>query len=409
MKIIYLHQYFNTPAKNSGSFGTRSYDIAKRLVQLGHEVHVITSKQDGNKSEKMQWETTNEESITVHWFPVTYSNSLSFFKRIVSFLKFAFLSARKTASLEGDVIFATSTPLTIALPAIYASKRNRIPMVFELRDLWPDVPIAMGILKNPLVIFLAKRLERFAYNNATHIIAFTPRMEKMVLKKGYSSSQISVIPNGSDVEFFESHSDRNELFFETYPFLKDRTFVLYSGILGSYNNVDFLLKIAKEMKEEFPEIYFVIVGDGKNKEYLLDLAKSLGVYKKNVWILPPVSKLEIRNFYFAATATASLVIDMIAHSDNFGNKVFDSFACGKPVIINHHGWLEQVLNESKAGLMLYPDNVKESSKLLAKHLCDKNWLLQASVAAKNLGVNRFSRAGIAKNIEKVLMDAVNHY
>ena len=109
MKITYLHQYFITPDVPGG---TRSFEMARRLVQMGHDVHVITSDQKVENAGKRTWYETEETGIHVHWFPVPYSNKMSYRARIVAFFRFAFLASRKAASIDSDVIFATSTPLT---------------------------------------------------------------------------------------------------------------------------------------------------------------------------------------------------------------------------------------------------------------------------------------------------------
>ncbi|MBT6673966.1 MAG: glycosyltransferase, partial [Proteobacteria bacterium] len=124
MNILYLHQYFNTPDMSGG---TRSYEMARRFVQQGHEVHMITSWREPRDDQA--WFESNEAGIHVHWLPVEYTNKMSFLNRIKAFLKFAIKSANKTASIKADIIFATSTPLTIALPAVYAAKIQKIPMV----------------------------------------------------------------------------------------------------------------------------------------------------------------------------------------------------------------------------------------------------------------------------------------
>ena len=167
MKIIYIHQYFNTP---NMAGGTRSYEMARRLVSMGHEVHMLTSRRD--KSSSQDYLFTLEDGIHVHWIPVAYSNKFSDVNRILAFLKFAWLSTKKGISLQGDVVFATSTPLTIAIPGYIVSRKLSIPMVFEVRDLWPTLPIAIGSLKNTLLKWIALRLERFAYFNSARVVAF---------------------------------------------------------------------------------------------------------------------------------------------------------------------------------------------------------------------------------------------
>src|SRR5690606_3755255 len=138
MKILYLHQYFNTP---NMSGGTRSYEMAKRLVAAGHEVHMITSwVQETNH---LDWFNEEIDGIKVHWFPNPYSNKMSYKQRIQAFLRFAYASMQKIATIPADIVFATSTPLTIAIPGVLGARKQKIPMIFEVRDLWPEVPIAM--------------------------------------------------------------------------------------------------------------------------------------------------------------------------------------------------------------------------------------------------------------------------
>src|SRR5690606_13633164 len=118
MKIIYLHQYFNTP-RMAGSI--RSYEMARRLVDRGHEVHMVTSDRGDVPRSTAKWATTEEDGILVHWTHVPYSNHMSLERRLRAFLTFSMRAASKAAALGGDVVFATSTPLTIALPALYAA------------------------------------------------------------------------------------------------------------------------------------------------------------------------------------------------------------------------------------------------------------------------------------------------
>ena len=152
MKIIYLHQYFNTPQMSGG---TRSYEMARRFVAAGHEVHMITSHRE-ESDDFSEWLEEIIDGIHVHWLSVPYSNNMGFKARVLAFLKFAVASGVKARKVGGDVIFATSTPLTIALPAIYAAKRLKKPMVFEVRDLWPELPIEVSALKNPFLKICAR-------------------------------------------------------------------------------------------------------------------------------------------------------------------------------------------------------------------------------------------------------------
>lgn len=132
------------------SGGTRSYEMARRMVAAGHEVHMITSYREQGECRK-DWCQTDESGIQVHWYPVPYSNLMGFAQRLKAFFAFALAARRKASELESDILFATSTPLTIAPSAVPAARKKRIPMVFEVRDLWPEMPIASGVLRNPML------------------------------------------------------------------------------------------------------------------------------------------------------------------------------------------------------------------------------------------------------------------
>src|SRR5659263_693161 len=131
MRIVYLHQYFVTPEMAGGG---RSYEMARRRAAAGHEVHMVTSDRNG-ASDRPKWRETEAAGIHVHWTPVHYENAMVYGDRVRAFVRFAWRAGRRAASLRPDVVFATSTPLTIALPGAYAAWRSRVPMVFEVRDL----------------------------------------------------------------------------------------------------------------------------------------------------------------------------------------------------------------------------------------------------------------------------------
>ncbi|SVB69891.1 uncharacterized protein METZ01_LOCUS222745, partial [marine metagenome] len=197
MKILYLHQYFNTP---NMSGGTRSYEFAQRLVSSGHEVHMITSRRDSTSSNKTYIENT--DGINVYWIYVPYSNSFGFLRRILAFIKFIVLSSILSLKIKSDIVFATSTPLTIAIPAIFCSKVKGVPMVFEVRDLWPELPIAVGAIKSGILIRLAKILEETTYFHSKYVIALSPGMKEGIAKTGYPLLKIKVIPNSCDIVRF---------------------------------------------------------------------------------------------------------------------------------------------------------------------------------------------------------------
>jgi glycosyltransferase involved in cell wall biosynthesis len=406
MRITYLHQYFNTPSMPGG---TRSYEMARRLVAMGHEVNMVTSwrEPDGRKD----WFTTEEAGIKVHWLPVPYSNHMSYNQRIASFFKFAWGAARKAASLPADVVFATSTPLTIALPGGYAARRQKVPMVFEVRDLWPEVPIELKALRNPLLVMAARRLERWAYQNSTEVVALAPGMKEGVVATGVSEHLVSVIPNGADFDQSScvSESESDQLRRDHY-WLGSNPLLVYAGAFGHVNDLDFMLALAEELKDKSPEIRFVAIGDGARFAEIEERAREKGTLNNNVFLLGKMNKKDV--FRWLSAADAHLVFykgPKAVWKDCVSNKLFDAMASGKPIISNIPGWGPLLAQEFGAGIILDSDNVQESADVLCRCLLNKTWLTQAGKKSRELAEERFSRDKLAAQLEQVLLRAVaNH-
>ena len=406
MKIIYLHQYFSTPKMDLG--GIRSYEMAKRLVSWGHEVHVVTSDTSGTatKGQNADWVETNENGIHVHWLSVPYYNSMGFAQRVKAFLRFAAAAARKAASIEGDLVFATSTPLTIALPGVWAARRRKRPMVFEVRDLWPEIPIAIGALKSKPAIIAAQWLERFSYRNSAAVVALSPGMRDGVTEAGYPDDRITIIPNAADLDLFDTSEEAGLAFRRRYPWLQDCPMVLYGGTFGFMNGVSYLPKLAAEVKPIAPDIRFVAVGGGAEKDLVMKTARELGVLDKNFFIIERVNKEEMPAIHKAADIVTSLFINLPEMRANSANKFFDGLASGTPVAINYGGWHADLLRDANAGLQLDPDDLAGAAKVLVERLRDRSWLEQAGKNARKLAESEFARDDLARRLESVLTDVL---
>ena len=402
MRITYLHQYFNTPEMTGG---TRSFEMARRLVAMGHEVNMVTSwRADGAEHD---WYETDEAGIRVHWLPVPYSNHMSYSERMRAFVRFAWQAARKAASIPADVVFATSTPLTIALPGAYAARRQKVPMVFEVRDLWPHVPIAMGALQNPIMRSCAKMLESFAYRRASRIVALSPGMQEGVISSGVPLDKVSVIPNSSDLDLFDPNKNDGQLFRKAHPELGEGPMVVYGGTMGRVNGVGYLARIASAAKQLGSTTQFVVVGRGAEEDMVRKIASDEGVLGVNFHLYPPLPKKQMPNLLAAADVSVSLVINIEALWANSANKFFDSLASGTPMAINHGGWQADLLRDTGAGLVLPPDAPEEAAVQLEVFLADREGLRDAGEAARELARSRFSRDVLAVQLECVLQDAVS--
>jgi glycosyltransferase involved in cell wall biosynthesis len=398
MRIIYLYQYFTTP----GMVGsTRDYEIARRLVHRGHEVHLVTSDYSGRSR---AWTEKEEAGIRVHLAPVRYSNHMGYAKRMVAFARFAWLAARKAASLPGDVVFATSPPLPSVLPAVHVAKNKSIPMVLEVRDLWPEAAIAVGALRSPITIAPARWLERYAYRNSARVLALAPRLKAGVVASGYPEDRVTVLPTGCDVDLFRVPEAVGRQFRRRHRWLEDRALVVYTGTLGRVNGVDYLARLAAAVQKRDPEIRFLIVGSGCEEEKVRRVAQELGVLERNFFLHAPVAKAEIPAILSAADLATSTVIDRKELSGDAANKVFDAMAAGRPIAINHEGTLADMIRETGCGLVLPATDVESAAKQLTAALRNPLWHSGARAAAARLAEQRFGREQLTDALESVLLE-----
>lgn len=399
MRIIYLHQYFNTP-EMSGS--TRSFEVARRLVAAGHHVDMITSFQEPTM--RKGWFTTEVSGMRVHWLPVTYSNRLHYLARMSAFIKFAIRAASRSRNVEGDVVFATSTPLTIAIPAVYAARRHRIPMVFEVRDLWPEIPIAIGAFKNPILRFAARALERFSYVNSTAVVALSPGIAEGVRRTGYPGDKIAIVPNASDLELFRRNSSQGCAFRGWMGVGEGKILVGYLGTLGRINGVSYLVRVASALQGD-PRFVFLTVGDGQERELVAALARSEGVLDKNFMMLTKIAKDQVPALLSAVDIATSLFLPIPQMESNSANKFFDALAAGCCVAINYGGWHAQLLKEADAGVRLASDP-RQAAAALQLLAGEPERMRGYGLNARKLAEEKFSRDELAAKIQAVLAGAI---
>lgn len=387
--------------------GTRSFEMARRLVAAGHQVDMITSKRE--PSMKNGWHTSIEEGIKVHWFPVAYSNHMDFVQRVWAFVRFAVASARKATSMKADVVFATSTPLTIVLPGLFAAWRQRIPLVFEVRDMWPAVPIAMGILRNPVLIKAAKWLEILAYRRSKHVVALAPGMRDDIVSMQIDPSKVTVIPNGCDLNIFGTDLSKSvtELR-QRYEWLGPRRLVLFAGTLGRANGVDYLVKVAECMVRIDAGVRFAIIGDGLERDRIRVEAERRRVIDSSLFMFNAMPKSELAIWIAASDFTVGLFSGpRVLWKDAVQNKFFDSLAAGKPVACNFLGFQSQIAVQHDVGLILDAEDPKLAATQLYQKLDDLDWQSRVKERAKELAEGEFNRDFLAKRLEQVLISAVS--
>lgn len=373
MKLIYLHQYFIFPDTPGG---TRSYDLSKKFVEQGIDVTVITSSATlKNMSFTKRWTNFEREGIKFWVLRNAYSHKMSFPRRIISFLHFVIFSSFKLLFLKGDFVLATSTPLTIAIPAMLKKWITKTPYIFEVRDVWPEGPIQEGIITNKFIIYLLRKFEKSIYNNASYVVPLSVGMKRDILSR-VEVENMEVIPNISEINRFQNvdFSSKVDLGFD----LNNKKIILYAGRLGRANEIIYVARLAEKMFEINPTVIFVIIGDGSEKGKVINYCKVKGILNKNIFFPDPVSKNTLPQLYNMASMGSSFVWNKKIMWDNSANKFFDSLAAARPILINYQGWQADLIKGKKCGFILPYNFTKEDVVGFSNYLMDEKGLLEES-------------------------------
>lgn len=375
-RVTYIHQHFRKPSEAGG---TRSWEFARRLAAEGHTVTMIC----GGDTRQ----TYRESGFKVIQLPIAYSNSMSTARRIVSFLRFMVASSIAAMKTPSDVVFATSTPLTVAVPGMLAAATQRARFVLEVRDLWPSVPIALGILRNPVVIRAAKLLEKVAYGRSHAIIALSPSMSDGV-REVAPQKHVHLAPNACDFDMFHVEDAIRREFRESQGWSGQTVFV-YAGSFGLTYELESLVRLAAEFQDD-PRVRFVLIGEGASTERCQELARTLEIDASSV-LVGALPKRTAAMYVACADVVISSLYDAPALRGNSLNKVFDAMAAGRPVLFNHGGWLSDVLTSTGAGWAVPAGNLAKQIEVIRSLLDSPEAIRVAASQSHALGRARFSR------------------
>ena len=397
MHILYIHQHFATP---EGSTGTRSYEFARRWVKAGHKVTMITGYYDigGLQVNKGLYRKQTIEGINVVIVGTKYSNKQSYIRRIISFLSFCLLSIYAGIRVkDADVIYASSTPLTIGIPTMFIKWVKGIPFVFEVRDRWPEIPIELGIIKNRLLIKILLRLEKTIYTSCSSIVALSPGQAEGIKEVLADGRPIAVIPNSCDINVFRPDIDGSAV--RQRRGWGDKLVLLHTGAMGKVNGLKFVIEAAERLKNQ-SDVTFALIGDGNQKSSLESEVKKLGL--QNVEILSSVPKRELSEFYAAADTGLVIIGNYPIIEHNSANKFFDSLSAGKPVLINYSGWQRKILEENEAGFGCDLCNLEQFVEKVLYLNSHRQQIKQMGQNARRVAVEKFDRDRLAKQALEII-------
>lgn len=393
MRVLYFHQHFSTP---KGSAGIRSYQMAQRLLDNGHKVTIVCGSYIGGVTGlsmpfKKGVRRGMVDGIDIIELDLAYSNSDGFIKRAATFLKFALRSIGFAFSEQYDVLFATTTPLTAGIPGIFARWLRGKPFVFEVRDLWPELPKAMGVITNPVVLGLMSFLEWASYRSAHRCIGLSPGIVDGIEKRGVARDNIALISNGCDLDIFAIEVES----WRPIGVKETDLMAVFAGTHGLANGLDAVLDAAFELKKRDREdIKLVLIGEGKLKPILEQRATELKL--NNVIFHDSVGKDKLAGLMSSADIGLQVLANVPAfYYGTSPNKFFDYIAAGLPVLNNYPGWLAEIIEQENCGFAVPPQDSKRFADALENAADDRLSLKIMGENSRQLAMRDFNRIVLA--------------
>ena len=349
------------------------------------------------------------EGIRVVSIAAAYNNpqvgtGMSGWLRMLKFYYFARLAKRIGRKLDKpDVVFATHTPLTIALAGADLARFFNVPFVFEVRDLWPEALVNVGALKNPLAIWWLRRMAKKIYAEAKHIVALSPGMKEGIIRTGVSAEKVTVVPNASDIDLFHPELDGSSA--RARLGLGDKFAAIYFGAMGMANGLEYVIEAGRILAERGKNnIALILHGSGGKRSDLEAMARKYELTNLIFSDLVP-DKAEVARI--VAGCQVCMVIYRAAREHTWSpNKMFDALAAGKPVLINVPGWLGETIENNHCGRCLDSRRPDALAGALEELAANPQVCREMGKNARALAEREFAREKLAERIENVLLDAV---
>lgn len=394
MKVLYIHQYFVTPSEPGG---TRSYWIARELVRRGHQVTMITAS-NRNHDEGRE----NIDGIDVVYVKnPAYNNYMSAPRKVWSFFAFIF-NAIKAGKKEKDVdiVFATSTPLTVGAIALRLRARKKWKYVFEVRDLWPEFPIEIGAIKNKATIWVLRKFEKRIYDKAEHVVALSPGMKEGVMQAGTPEEKVSMIPNMSKPDKFYPHEPNLEVA-KQFGIDLTKFNVIHFGSMGRANGLQYIIEAAKVLHDKGNDtVRFVFMGSGATEPVIKKLSEDYGL--KNVQFLGSHKMDVVAEVVNCCDASITTFLNLPVLKTNSPNKLFDSLSAGKPIIVNSAGWTKDMVEQEHCGFYVDVERPAELAEKLLVYKDNKETLELWGKNARKLSVEVYDKDILAGKVADVI-------
>lgn len=412
MNILYISQYF---PPEIGATQTRAYEMARGLIRAGHHVTMITEIPNHptgvipSEYRGRLYERTNENGIDVIRVWVKASPVKGFRSRMAFYLSYMFMATLVglfLAQKKYDVIYATSPPLFVGAAALIISCLEFTPLVFEVRDLWPESAVALGELYNPLFIGLAERLEWCCYRHSRRVVVVTEGIRYHLLKRGMSHSCLALIPNGARTDLFTPGPIDQDL--RKQLGINENTFVVvYTGLHGLIHGMEIILKAAKSLLERSIDeqtVQFLLVGDGVAKPKLIVDAKKMSL--TNIRFLKAQPEVDLPPFIRLANVGLATTAKLPLTKGSLPVKMFSYMACARPVLLAVDGEARELVEAAKVGLYIAPEDGTALAETIIELMHNPNLCDTLGENGRRFVESHYSRESQSRELARLLGEVV---
>ena len=401
MKILLIHQYFLEKDEGGGS---RFNEMTKAWSEAGAKITVLSGMVNyttGKKPERYRGKYFFKDlqfykGVDVIRSHVSESYNTNFIGRLWAYFSFVFSALWagifKTQD-KFDVIVVTSPPLFVGITAYLLSVFKRLPIVFEVRDLWPESAIDTGVLKNKLIIKCAYWFEAFIYKKSKRINVLTPAFREKLIDKGVSKDKILFIPNAADFTLAANvQKDFNATAFKKSLGLEDKFVITYVGAHGVANHLIQAIEAADLLKHT--NIVFQLIGSGMQKKMLQEETEKRSL--SNVIFRDSVPKYEVFKYILASDMGASILKRVDTFKTIYSNKTFDYMSCEKPILLAIDGVSRELVETADCGIYVEPENPKAIADGIISILENTDRLKEMGRNGYQYAIKNFDRQYLAQ-------------
>jgi len=412
MNILYLSQYF---PPEIGATQTRAYEMARGLILAGHHVTMITEVPNHptgvipSEYRGRLYERTNENGIDVIRVWVKASPVKRFRSRMAFYLSYMFMATLAgifIARGKYHLIYATSPPLFVGAAALIISYLRFIPLVFEVRDLWPKSAVALGELRNPFFIRLAEKLEWCCYRHSRRVVVVTEGIRRHLLGRGMASGRLQLIPNGARTDLFiPGPIDQNLR--KQLRIAEDAFVAVYTGLHGLIHGMEIILQAAKFLQARGMDeriVQFLLVGDGVAKPKLIAEVRKMSL--TNIRFLEAQPEVTLPRFIRLANVGLATTAKLSLTEGSLPVKMFSYMACARPVLLAVDGEARKLLEAAKAGLYITPENGTALAKAIVELMLNPTLCDMLGKNGRRFVEAHYSRESQSRKLGRLLREVV---